>query len=263
LNFVSDQYPPGSSFSIDIVDNWSGFVHGFGDRTLDVPIAEGAKVWSSLGGGQTELLLLNQEHGKRVVKITEPLTEAELASFKESPPAADAWIVSLDVLTSQKLVCGIRTADCYPVIIASRTTPFVAAIHCGWRGAQAGLVVDILTQLARLGAAQRECEMVIGPGASSLAYEIQDDVASKLNAAFEFVNFPTSTEVESPVIERDGKKYGALANLLQAQAIFSGVKKDRILVHPSCTISSSRYFSHRREKELAGRQLTFIGPKLG
>ncbi|MCB0345829.1 MAG: laccase domain-containing protein, partial [Bdellovibrionales bacterium] len=37
-----------------------------------------------------------------------------------------------------------------------------------------------------------------------------------------------------------------------------GVGRDRILLSNSCTISSSKYFSFRRQKDLSGRQVSFV-----
>ncbi len=216
--------------------------------------------WEKFATGWT-LLLLDQEHGKKVARVTEALKPEELSSMQSEPKKADAWLVNLDVLTEQNLVCGIRTADCFPVLMRSKTTPLAAVVHCGWKGAQLGLLLDVITQLARLGAAQRGLEIAIGPGAQSESYEIKEDVASKLEAAYEFVNFPTMTGVPPPVVEKDGKKFGAIANLLTAQAVFAGVPRAQIAIHEADTISSDRYFSYRREKEEPGRQLTFLGPK--
>lgn len=260
MNFVRDKFKEASSFVVDRVDEWGDFIHGFGDRSLNLPTIEekiDSSAWDGLQTGY-RLLLPKQEHGKKVIKLTEPLENIE--AFIASPPTADAWICSLDVLTEQRIICGVRTADCFPVFVRCRG--YVAAIHCGWRGAQSGVLLDVITQLARLGCPQRECQIAIGPGAQAESYEIGDDVAAKLLAAYEFVNFPNSTDVPSPVVEKEGKKFGALTNLLRAQAIFSGVKKDRIIVHTSCTIEDLLYFSFRREKEQAGRQLSFVGPRL-
>lgn len=246
-------------FCIETVDSWSGFFHGFGDASLNFPSATEGAAWNGLETGQT-LIMLRQEHGKKIAKITQPLSIEEQKKFEENPPTADAWIVDTEILRDSNLVCGIRTADCFPVIVRSPNSRIVGIVHCGWRGAQAGLLLDVITQLARLGNLQRELEIAIGPGAQAGAYEIKDDVAAKIMGAYEFVNFPNTTDVPEPVLEREGKLYADIPNLLMAQSIFAGVKKGSILRHSDCTITSDRYFSHRRQKELAGRQLSFVGP---
>ncbi len=246
--------------SVTQVEEWTSLFHGFGDRTGNFPVV-GERIdisaWETLNTG-LQLLVLNQEHGKRIVSLTGNIASEEIEKFVSTPPSADAWICSLKVLSEHKLACGIRCADCFPILIRSKTTDYVAAVHCGWRGAQSGLLLDVITQLARLGAQQRELEVVIGPGAQARSYEIQEDVAAKLDMAFEFVNFPTSTNIPEPVVKRDGKIFAALPNVLAAQAVFAGVPRTSILMSDECTIENSRYFSFRREKEEAGRQLSFI-----
>lgn len=251
-------------FNVSQVKEWASLFHGFGDNSLNFPFSSeqvDVSAWEKLSTN-LKLLVLNQQHGKKIVNLSKAPTDEELAAMITTPPIADAWIVSGAVLREKGIVCGIRTADCFPVLVKSQTKDFLAAVHCGWRGAQTGLLLDVITQMARLGCPQKELEVAIGPGAQSGAYEIQEDVASKLEMAYEFVNFPTATDIPEPVIRREGKIFAALSNLLAAQAVFSGVLKKNILVHPDCTITNERYYSHRRQKEQAGRQLSIVGPNL-
>jgi len=254
----------GPDFSFLKVEEWSGVFHGFGDKSLNIPVEDGrinTTPWKELQTGY-DLLVLMQDHGKKIVSLTNQITPEEINSFLENPPTADAWIASRKILGESKLVVAIRSADCFPILVKSKNTDLVAAVHCGWRGAQTGLLLDVITQLARLGAQQRELEVVIGPGAQSGAYEIKADVASKLEMSYEFVNFPTATEIPEPTVKRDGKIFAALTNLLSAQAVFAGVPKASILLSPDCTISDEKYFSFRRQNEEAGRQISFIGPAI-
>ena len=249
-------------FSVSQVKEWDGTFHGFGDSSLNFPSLNPSvdvSAWDQLSTG-FRLLVLNQEHGKKIVNIAKALSDAELEAMLVNPPTADAWITSGAVMKEKGIVCGVRTADCFPVLVKSRTTDLLAAVHCGWRGAQSGLLLDVITQMARLGTPQKELEIAIGPGAQKEDYEIQEDVASKLEMAYEFVNFPTATDIPEPVLRKDGKIYAVLTNLLSAQAVFSGVLKKNILVHPDSTITNERYYSYRRQKEQAGRQLSVIGP---
>lgn len=251
-------------FNVSQVKEWDGVFHAFGDSSLSFPLVEGKvdiSAWNNLSNG-LRLFVLNQEHGKRIVNISNTPSDAELDAMYLNPPTADAWISSLSVMSEKRIVCGVRSADCFPVLIKSRTTDLVAAVHCGWRGAQLGLLLDVITQMARLGASQRELEIVIGPGAQKESYEIQEDVAAKLEMAYEFVNFPTATDIPEPVVRTADKVYAALPNLLSAQAVFSGVPKQNLLIHSDDTITNERYFSFRRQKDQAGRQLSVVGPRL-
>ena len=244
------------------VMEWNGLFHGFGDCSLNVPFINNTvdtSSWSQLSTG-LRLLVLNQEHGKKIVNIAKSLSDEEIEAMLANPPAADAWITSTALMKEKGIACGVRSADCFPILIKSRNSDLLDAVHCGWRGAQSGLLLDVITQMARLGSPQRELEVVLGPGAQKESYEIQEDVASKLEMAYEFVNFPTATEIPEPVVRKDGKVFAALTNLLSSQAVFSGVLKKNILVHLDCTITNERYYSFRRQKDQAGRQLSVIGP---
>src|SRR5579862_2257880 len=48
-----------------------------------------------------------------------------------------------DALISNQpgLAVSIRTADCLPILLADPRTASVAAVHAGWRGTAAGVVV--------------------------------------------------------------------------------------------------------------------------
>ncbi len=261
MEFIDTQI--AGKYNLTQVKEWEGVFHGFGDATLNIPVAGDLIDTSAWNDFSTvlRLLVLKQEHGKKIVSLIQPPTDEEIEKLISDPPTADAWICSTKVLEEKKLVCGIRSADCFPILIKSKTTDLAAVVHCGWKGTQSGLILDVITQMARAGSPQRELEVCMGPGAQVGAYEIQSDVASKLEMAYEFVNFPTATDIPEPTQKRDGKIYAALTNLLSAQAVFAGVPKKSILLSPDCTITNERYFSFRRQKEEAGRQLSFVGPK--
>ena len=42
------------------------------------------------------------------------------------------------------LAVSIRTADCYPILLADAKNRAVAAIHAGWRGTAAGIIQKTL-----------------------------------------------------------------------------------------------------------------------
>ena len=88
------------------------------------------------------------------------------------PVEADA-IVS----TTPGLAVGIVTADCVPILVASRDGSRVGAIHAGWRGLAAGVIeagieamdVDVSGLVAAVGPAARGC-----------CYEVDEPVAEAL-----------------------------------------------------------------------------------
>ncbi len=48
------------------------------------------------------------------------------------------------------VACGVRSADCVPVLVADRRSGAVAAIHSGWRGTVAGAAAAGVAALREL-----------------------------------------------------------------------------------------------------------------
>jgi len=72
----------------------------------------------------------------------------------------------------------VYTADCVPVLVASRDGKRVAAIHAGWRGLVAGVIP---AALARLGA--EPAAAAIGPCLSLASCEMGPEVAEQFERA--------------------------------------------------------------------------------
>jgi hypothetical protein len=129
----------------------------------------------------------------------------------------------------------VLTADCLPVALARvGEEPAVAMLHAGWRGLAAGVLEQGVQALAELAGECGELEAAIGPGAGVCCYEVGPEV----HAAF-------------------GQRRSAPAKIdLRAFArqrlLVAGVS--RVHEADACTICDERFFSHRRQADLAGRQ---------
>ncbi|MCC6953231.1 MAG: polyphenol oxidase family protein [Deltaproteobacteria bacterium] len=240
------------------VDAWHerGLVHGFFGRELD--IAKSRDSWNSVMEGQT-LLLLTQHHSKTIIHFRTPGSPPDWAALESEPLAGDAWIIDPKEEFLADVCVGVKTADCLPILISNPRNSVVAAIHCGWRGAEAGLFLDTLVLLGRMGVPPKAIEVAIGPGAQSCCYEIRDDVKAPLDRAMSLVESFPGPDSKPAVQSRDGKYFASLKDLLLAQAYFFGIRREHIVASEICTICDGRYFSHRRDKEAAGRQVSFIG----
>ncbi len=72
---------------------------------------------------------------------TSPLTQAGMASLKQIHSAAVLVADCADLcgegdalITNTSLTVSVRTADCYPILLADPVSHAVAAVHAGWRG---------------------------------------------------------------------------------------------------------------------------------
>ncbi|MCL1926128.1 MAG: peptidoglycan editing factor PgeF [Syntrophorhabdaceae bacterium] len=146
---------------------------------------------------------------------------------------------------------GVRTADCVPILIAHRRIPLAAAVHAGWRGLASGIVRETIRALDKRIGKEAVCDLVVavGPCARACCYEVGEETADALASV-------------SAAALRKGEKPGKWFADLQAAALSAlaatGIPAARLEGIGPCTICSPFFYSFRREKTLAARQLSFI-----
>jgi YfiH family protein len=121
----------------------------------------------------------------------------------------------------------VVTADCLPIALARvGGTPAVALIHAGWRGLSAGVVEAAVASLGgKLAAA-------VGPGIGPCCYEVGREVSEL------FGELRRTLDLRS-VAERALRQAGV-------------ERVDHVDLCTAC--SPERFFSHRRDRGLTGRQ---------
>ena len=92
-------------------------------------------------------------------------------------PRADAIVTA-----TPRLVIGIVTADCAPVLLADREAGVIAAAHAGWRGALAGVTDQAIAAMLSLGARVDRIVAAIGPCIARASYEVGHAFAERLLA---------------------------------------------------------------------------------
>jgi len=138
------------------------------------------------------------------------------------------------------LAVSIRTADCFPILLADPATRSVAAIHAGWRGTADSVVLASLGRMKdEFGTDPRTVYAAIGPGIGACCYEVGLDVA-----------------------QRFGKREAGRLDLAaenRSQLIAAGLHPDRIDAVGGCTACNpAQFFSWRRDQDRAGRMISFI-----
>lgn len=161
----------------------------------------------------------------------------------------------------KKLALCIFTADCMPVLIHDPEFGWAAAIHAGWRGIENEIIVKTCRLLHDMGSSLKQARAWIGPHITLKSFEVDNDVAHRLEHRFEAVRgFSRSKSVLHPH-ENPDKSYVDLIEIARAQLASCGISSDRAVELAIDTFTSEDYFSHRREREKAGRQLSFIALK--
>lgn len=154
--------------------------------------------------------------------------------------AGDALVTS-----REGLAVSIRTADCYPVLLADPRNRAVAAIHAGWRGTAARIVQKTIQRMsAEFGTRAHEVHAAVGPGIGVCCYEVGPEVACQFGDA---------------VLTRHIRAHLNLATENRKQLEAAGVPLQNIEALDICTFcDAERFFSYRREKETAGRMTSFV-----
>jgi polyphenol oxidase len=181
------------------------------------------------------------------VRIVKKLEDA-----KDGNQKFDALVSNL-----KKVLVGVKTADCVPVLLGDAKTKSFAAVHAGWRGTVNSIVVRAIeTMRENYGTNTKDLICAIGPAASCRNYEIGQDVID----AFE-ENFSACENLFHTTREGHALIDLHLANKEQLQS--GGVKPENIFAAPLCTIErTDLFFSYRVEKKLygkTGRLLSVIG----
>ncbi len=144
-----------------------------------------------------------------------------------------------DALVTRKggLPVSVRTADCYPILLVDTKHRAVAAVHAGWRGTSAGIVS---AALKRMGADINHTYAAIGPGIGVCCYEVGDEV--------------------SRLFGNIGRGCIDLAAANRDQLLEAGLRPKHIDVIGACTFcDAENFYSYRREKDAAGRLISYIG----
>ncbi len=216
-------------------DRWDlWLVHGFSTRAtgdfLDWPTD--GDVAGAFGAGPCGTAMLRQVHAGRWVRADAP--------WGSERPRADAVISN-----RPGVLAGVRTADCFPVLLADPRTRSVAAVHAGWRGTVAGVLPRAVRGLEReFGARPADIEAAIGPGIGPCCFEVGEEVASR---------FPARC------VKRGNRKpHVDLASALKGQLAGSGVRTAAVAgLCTSCNLG--RFYSYRAEGAGTGRMLSVVG----
>ena len=144
------------------------------------------------------------------------------------------------VSSTPGVAVSVRTADCFPILLADVRGRVVAAVHAGWRGTAARIVPAALS-LMSAGSGTRPADIyaAIGPGIGKCCYEVGEDVGRQFG-------LETTGHVDLGEANRD-------------QLIEAGVPVAQIGRVAGCTCcDSAKFHSYRRDKDTAGRMVSFI-----
>ena len=208
-----------------------------------------------------QLVYPHQTHQTEVRAITPSfyeLTNDERNSFLEGVDA---------VMTDLPGVCiGVSTADCIPVLLYDEAHHAMAAVHAGWRGTVARIVVKTVRKMEEIYHTHpQQLHAVIGPGISLRNFEVGDEVYNAFREA-DFPmdkiaqRYPVSASIEDRKTSGDLMRWHLdLPECNRLQLIDCGLEKEQIQLSGICTYDRcDEYFSARRLGINSGRIFTGI-----
>ena len=181
-----------------------------------------------------------------LVRVVRDINDAADGSYKMDAVVSDA----------ERVLAGVKTADCVPILLGDPKTGAFGAVHAGWRGTvQSILAKAVATMTAEYGTNPADIVAAIGPAAGCGNYEIGQEVIDSFTESFSYAG-----DLFTPTREGHALIDLQRANAEQLKAI--GVKSDNISIAPYCTMErTDLFFSYRVEskKGKTGRMMAVIG----
>jgi hypothetical protein len=211
-------------------------------RTADEPgaVVENRRRVEALLARGSRLVSMEQEHGDRVVVVQ---AQTDVVG------RADGMVT-----TNAGALLSVLTADCVPILLVAPGRRIAAAVHAGWRGTLAGIVIRAVELLRRqCGIAPAELAAALGPAIGGCCYEVDREIGERLIARFEALPAEAwYTHGAKGMLDlRSANRYLLLQAGIPAAAIH--------LVGPCTRCAMQNYFSHRGAGGRTGRQLSYIG----
>lgn len=187
-----------------------------------------------------EPVWLEQVHGIQVA-------DADIARYRVRQPVADAAVSRLP-----GSVCAVMTADCLPVLLASRDGLVVGAAHAGWRGLLDGVIEATVASMHVSG---DELLAYLGPAIGPDHFEVGPEVRQKFMAA------DAATEAAF-CAGRDDRWLADIFHLARLRLSRLGVPAESIHGGRQCTVSAPELFYSYRRDGATGRMASLIWREL-
>ena len=223
------------------------------------------RLLSALGLEDTTLVSLNQVHSDRVytvgyaesaVGFHESTFPFQLFSSSEPignrQPKINNYEGDALVTNIESVALAIKTADCFPVLIADTVHKAIGVVHSGWRGTLAGVLPRTIEEMKRrFHSDPAHLIFALGPGIRECCFEVDEDVARLF--------IETYTEKSTARSAIPGKYLVNLAAVSKAQMTQSGVPPENQHDSGMCTCCNTQeFFSWRAEGTAAGRMISVI-----
>jgi YfiH family protein len=189
---------------------------------------ESIKKWFNVN----EVGFVDQVHGDSVIVYDRNIHEA------------DALITNL-----RDTAIGVFTADCVPILLYDRKSNAIAAVHSGWKGTLAGILLKAIEKMEKnYGTKGEDIAAFIGPHNRQCCYEVGEEIVQKFK----------SSEISKDVNLFNGRNL-SMINCVKHQLRLKNVEETNINDIGICTFCSNEHSMHSyRKNKNGGRMFSFI-----
>jgi hypothetical protein len=176
-------------------------------------------------------------------------TPAQRNKLGSGPIIADAAITDIP-----NQVLAILTADCLPVLFASKDGSIIGAAHAGWKGLCAGILENTVSEMLHARPQLKSSDLLayMGPAIGPNSYEVGEDV---------YTHFASSSVgiKKGDFQEIPDKKGKYLANLYSlAKNRLNALGLNQIEGGQLCTFQEPKLFYSYRRDGVTGRFASLI-----
>jgi YfiH family protein len=219
-------------------------VAAFGNRKLDVSfkanIKNRAKFLKDIGIDYRDLVCVKQLHKSNIAIVRKKDRGKGALNYRSAIYAADGLITK-----ERNIPLAVFTADCLSIFLFCPKTKTIALVHAGWRSTKENIAKKaIILMKEKFYCKSKDIIAALGPAIRKCCYQVGKDFKKYFKKG---------------LIKRNGKLFLDLIEINKNQLVAVGVKRKNIIDSGICTsCQNNKFFSFRREKDKAGRQMSVI-----
>ncbi len=205
-------------------------------------------VLKGLNSALANIVCGEQVHGTEVAVINKEDIGKGAYDFSTALKGIDAMVTNVP-----HLFLATFYADCYPLYLFDPSKRVIGIAHSGWKGTMGRIgAITAQTMRDKFGTDIEDLLIFIGPGIGKCCFEINAELASKVQKEFKQLN---------NILTEDKKGFfWDLENTNRQVLLQMGIKEDHIITSNLCTSCHiNDFYSYRRDKGQTGRMAAIIG----